>query len=501
MVSTGDEFSCRVCGLEPSTTYVFSPFLRNSALIREGDTLYFTTLAGEEPPGPDPDPGSVQPDPDPGSTQPDSTAILLAPLAYWKLDESSGNSAHDSSGNYHDGTLYGNPTWMPTGGMIDGALAFDGLGDYVRIADHPDFDLTTEITIAAWIKVDVFDKAWQAIVTKGDSAWRIQRSASSNGIEFACSGLSVPGTTWGNVLGTVNVNDGQWHHLAGLYDGATVYLYVDGILDASAPAYGVIATNSFDVCIGENVDQPGRYWNGLIDDVRIYDVALSEEQTAAVMTTGGSTLEPPDAEPFSGMIGYWPGDGNADDLAGGHDGTLRNGATFAPGLVGQAFSLDGTNDYVRIPHALGLTPASVTVEAWIKPDRVNKWMRIFCSQLSYQLNLSNRGEIASLIRPTLRGGESYLSLRGGNVPVGEWSHVACTYDAPSGQWRLYVDGVQVRSDDLEDNNPLLPNTEDLRIGAIYSDAHYFDGLIDEVVLYDRALSPQEIQDLYQALNE
>jgi hypothetical protein len=79
--------------------------------------------------------------------------------------------------------------------------------------------------------------------------------------------------------------------------------------------------------------------------------------------------------------------------------------------------------------------------------------------------------------------------------------VACTYDAPSGQWKLYVDGLQVAFDDLEDNNPLLPNTEDLRIGAIYSNAMYFDGLIDEVALYERALSSQEIRDIYQALNE
>jgi hypothetical protein len=285
----------------------------------------------------------------------------------------------------------------------------------------------------------------------------------------------------------------QWSHVALVKSPTFLAHYVNGEEVARREL-----TRSGEVILGQakiSDWQGGRRYYGLVDEVRVYDVALSEGQMAAVMT---GQVAP---APLSGMIGYWPGDGNADDMTGGHDGTVRNGATFAPGMAGQAFALDGTNDYIRIPHAPELTPASVTVEAWIKPDRVNKWMRIFCSQLSYQLNLSNRGEIASLIKPTARGGESYLTLSGGNVPVGEWSHVACTYDAPSGQWKLYVDGLQVAFDDLEDNNPLLPNTEDLRIGAIYSNAMYFDGLIDEVALYERALSSQEIRDIYQALNE
>ena len=70
--------------------------------------------------------------------------------------------------------------------------------------------------------------------------------------------------------------------------------------------------------------------------------------------------------PPSGLISRWPGDGNTDDIEGGNNGSLQNGATFATGLVGQAFSLDGVNDYITIPRSTNLQPAQITVTAWIK---------------------------------------------------------------------------------------------------------------------------------------
>ena len=189
-------------------------------------------------------------------------------LAHWKLDESSGDTAYDSAGENH-GTLYGGPPhWHPSEGRIWGALEFDGVDDFVSIPNESNFDITHQLTVSAWIKVTAFDKGWQAIVTKGDTAWRLQRLGSSNSIVFHCN------CSWGTD-GSINVNNGQWHHVAGVYDGTRAYLYVDGVLDNSKPASGLIWTNDYPVMIGENAEQPGRFWNGLIDGVRIYICALS----------------------------------------------------------------------------------------------------------------------------------------------------------------------------------------------------------------------------------
>jgi len=149
----------------------------------------------------------------------------------------------------------------------------------VEIGRESNFDIADQITVSAWIKVNQFDREWQAVIAKGDTAWRIQRNQSNNSLEFACSGLKIPsGAPWGNLYGERSVNDGKWHHIAGIYDGSKMYLIIDGNMDTSQPASGRINTNDEPVFIGENSENTGRHWDGLIDDVRIYNYALSEDE-------------------------------------------------------------------------------------------------------------------------------------------------------------------------------------------------------------------------------
>jgi hypothetical protein len=216
------------------------------------------------------------------------TAELAGLIGWWKLDETSGRDVADASGNGNIGKiLNGQPRWQASGGKIGGALLFDGKGDWVHVANESNFDCTSEVTVAAWIKVNRFDKDYQAIIAKGDSAWRIQRNQGADSIEFACSGLKIPsGNQYGGLYGEKSVNDGKWHHVAGVYNGEKMILYVDGKEDASQPASGPIANNDEPVYIGENVEMTGRFWNGLIDDVRVYNYALSNGQITALYNEG-----------------------------------------------------------------------------------------------------------------------------------------------------------------------------------------------------------------------
>ena len=196
-------------------------------------------------------------------------------LAWWKLDEGAGETIADASGNDHSGVLVGDPTW--TDGVTGAALEFDGDGDYVDLGNAGDFDIVHQITLCAWVKVNAFDTDWQAIIAKGDTAWRLSRDQGNN-LHFGCTGLWPE---W--VRGSVDVNDGQWHHVAGVYDGGELRLYIDGKLDVSARTQGSINVNTFSVYIGGNAEEPGRDWNGLIDDVRIYNYALSEPEVLTLM--------------------------------------------------------------------------------------------------------------------------------------------------------------------------------------------------------------------------
>jgi tetratricopeptide (TPR) repeat protein len=211
------------------------------------------------------------------SPQAFGNAELGGLLGWWKLDEKEGTTAADSSGSGNDGTLMGRPVWRPQGGKIGGALEFSGKGDYVKIANESAFNITSQITVAAWVNITSVPQEWTGIVTKGDTAWRLSTSFASNVFHFALSREAY-------LNGTTTVGSGQWHHVACVYDGSKMSIYVDGKLDVSQPRSGPIATNNFPVCIGENIELTGRYWNGLIDDVRIYTYALSENEIAALAT-------------------------------------------------------------------------------------------------------------------------------------------------------------------------------------------------------------------------
>jgi len=203
-------------------------------------------------------------------------------IGLWKLDETSGGTVKDSAGD-NNGKLIGNPQWRPEAGKVNGALMFCGKGTYINIGRDSDFDITDQITVAAWIKVNKFDQEWQSIIAKGDTAWRVQRNQNEDSLEFACSGLKIPsGTPWGNLLGKRSVNDGQWHHIVAIYDGSKMYLIIDGEIDSSQPASGRINTNNAPVYIGNNSEQNARFWNGMIDDVRVYNYALTKEEVTAL---------------------------------------------------------------------------------------------------------------------------------------------------------------------------------------------------------------------------
>jgi len=203
------------------------------------------------------------------------TAELAGLVGWWKFDESEGSTVADSSGNGNDGSLQGDPVWRPDTGKFAGALELDGSGDYVSIGNESIFDITSQITISAWVNITSVPADWTAIVTKGDSAWRISTEFANRRFHFA-----VSDSAWLNGQRSVIAN--EWHHVVGIYDGSKMRAYVDGKLDVARPWNEGIESNDYPVYIGENAEQTGRFWHGLIDDVRIYNYALKEADIIAL---------------------------------------------------------------------------------------------------------------------------------------------------------------------------------------------------------------------------
>ena len=217
-----------------------------------------------------------------------------------------------------EGTGYGEEKSFTTNMTPPGyALDFDGTNDYVSIGNESNFDFTTAMTVEAWIKVDTFDKEWQAIVTKGDNTWRLHRAASTNHISFGTDGVNIT-----DLEGSTDVNDGQWHHIAGVFDGSNKYLYVDGNLDAFANVTGTIDTDNAVVNIAENSQSTDRYFDGLIDEVRIWNIARNQTEIQDNMNDVLSGNE-------SGLVAYYKFDQTSGtelyDYTGNDNlGTLQN---------------------------------------------------------------------------------------------------------------------------------------------------------------------------------
>jgi hypothetical protein len=216
-----------------------------------------------------------------------SPAVEINLVGHWKLD----GNAFDSAGGNH-GAALGDPVWAndPQRGWC---LDFDGQDDYVDVGDAPSLTFSDAITVACWIQVRAFDRNWSAIVTKGDD-WVLARTRDDNRVAFLCLGLAGGG--WPEVY-TGDVNDGNWHHIAGVYDGQDLSIYQDGLRVDGKSVRGVINRNWSRVLIGENGQTRNRFWNGWIDDVRLYNRALTVAEIGALAEAEPVPPPPPPAVP------------------------------------------------------------------------------------------------------------------------------------------------------------------------------------------------------------
>ncbi len=224
-------------------------------------------------------------------------------------------------------------------------------------------------------------------------------------------------------------------------------------------------------------------------------------------------------------VSWWPGDGTAQDVVGGNSGTLQNGATYASGQVGQAFSLDGLSGAVQVPHSAALDPGtgSFTIDAWVNTTKATGTQTVVskyeCGQTcpsnatSLYFLYINGGKVAGQLRssgaPGGAAGPSGQFLQGTRFEVADGisHHIAMVRDMATSELRLYVDGQldtsapliadargAIRDDDGE-ADPLLIGS--VLVGGTTNKTNFFSGFIDEVDFFPRALSVSEIQNLFE----
>ena len=210
------------------------------------------------------------------------------PLVHYEFEGDYSNSG--------TGTVAGQPRSgaaiiADPGGGLRGAsnvLKLYGNDEYVKIGNDDVGSITTALTVSAWVKSDGTNWSNAGIVTRGYN-WRLYISGSANGT-IQCMN-TAPGS---KSRGSVNINEGEWHHVAGTYDGTQYILYIDGVQDGPAvPATGPIAqTTSHKFTIGafESSGNVSKFYDGYIDDVRVYGEALDPMAIQGLAEGNGATI-------------------------------------------------------------------------------------------------------------------------------------------------------------------------------------------------------------------
>ena len=217
-----------------------------------------------------------------------STFVGTGLVAAYSFNEGSGNTAADWSGFGNLGTL-SNVTWT-TAGRDGNAVSFNGTSSTVTVPDAPSLDLTAAMTLEAWVNPSVVSRAWREVLYKGTNNYFLEATTNQTPAAPA-AGATIGGTiirTSTTALLPVNV----WTHLAATYDGARLRLYVNGVLVSSRARTGTILTSTSPLRIGSTGS--GRYFKGLIDDVRVFNVARTAAQILADMSSpvAGPTARP-----------------------------------------------------------------------------------------------------------------------------------------------------------------------------------------------------------------
>ena len=448
---------------------------------------------------------------------------LPVPVSHWRFEDDAVDWVGSSHGTEKGGVAF--EANEEGEGVESYALSLDGTDDYIDLASHvSDFPLGDSTrSVTGWFKADTGNQR-QTFFTYGPNVEGKRFSIAADRTQVL---VAVSGHAWG-VTG-LELKDG-WHHVAVTYAGGDsddISVYLDGELQSASTLAGSskrLDTQTGPAAIGRSVSGT-KYYTGLIDDVRLYDVALSAEQVLALFEEHTQTVlaedNPEEPEPSDQSIeaddeeaddeevdlpdpvAHWGFDNDAVDGAGLSDGTVSGGAAFVAnedgeGVGSHALSLDGSNDYVDLDLHISKFPlgdSTRSVSGWFKADTGNQGQTFF----SYGPNVAGkRFSIAADRTQAVVGVSGYAwGVRNLSLTDG-WHHIAVTFAGGDAKvFLIYLDGVLQSAELLGGfRRELDTKSGPASIGRSATGTKHYAGLIDDVRLYDVELSAEQVRALF-----
>ena len=278
-------------------------------------------------------------------------------VAAYGFNENTGTSTADQSGNGNAASFTNSPTWS-TSGKFGSAISFNGSNAYLKVNDANILDLTSGMTLEAWVNPTSLS-SYRTVISKENGTTNLAYALSANNSTTSSSNQRPDsririGTTTKTATGTAKLAANTWTHLASTYDGANLRLYVNGSLVSTLAVTGAITVTANQLCIGGSPALGGQYFPGLIDEVRIYNRALSSAEISTDMVTPiGTDLTAPSVSITAPL---------ANSTISGTVPVTAN-ATDNVGIAGVQFLLDGTSlgsEVTALPYSVNWNSITVS---------------------------------------------------------------------------------------------------------------------------------------------
>ncbi|MDD3926900.1 MAG: LamG domain-containing protein, partial [bacterium] len=408
----------------------------------------------------------------------------------WLFDDGQGMFLQDFSRGRNMGALQnmdGSSCW--TTGKIGGALAFDGTDGYVDCGAGSTLNITEPLTLEAWVK---FDSLTDNAKPLDNGLYRLIYSSTDGKLHFqyritdAAAAGDSQWNYWSGVKTITSIQTGQWYHVTGSKTGNTMKLYLNGVKERELTCltgYTVDNSQISNLILGDNP------FCGKLDELRIYtDAAFTDD-----------TIMRDAKQPIAGRwaLDETQGTTTTDRSGNSNNGTLTNMTApgcWVSGKIGKALAFDGVNDYVNCGSGSSLDITDkLTIEAWIKPDTRGSFHVIACKNTyTYFFSTVSYGKLELLIGNSSSNGWNVGVLSNTVMNSNNWYHVAGTYDSATGEAKLYINGVL---DNTATGTAQAIGSKPagwLSVGCAYGSAYYFNGVIDELNIYPRLLSADEL---------
>ena len=444
-----------------------------------------------------------------GFGQVSAQTCATAPIGLVSAYSGDGNALDARSRN--NGTIQGNVTFaagkVGQTFQLAGNGDLSGSGDRVIVGNPANLRLQ-DFTIESWVK-----RSSATILTNspfpsspngtifayGQNGYAFFIDQNTNRLGLTNVGISL-------VSSNLSITDTNWHHVAVTKSGNQVIFYVDGAADTPV-IYNTAFVFTTNAAIGARGDSNAQNaFFGAIDELSIYNRELSAAEINSIYNSGtAGKCKPLATYAPDNQVLWLAGDGDAKDSSGnGNNGTLSNGAGFGVGKVGQSLTFDGLSDLASVPHNQITVPHNenqnvgnqLTIEGWIKPATNNN----SCSLLQKRTNSNVGGYVLEVVNSQtigfyiFVGGTFHALIPANSVTAGVWQHIAATYDGAF--MRIYVNGIEIANQ--AQTGAIDSVTAPIIIGRNIVVNSPYQGGIDELGLYNRALAAAEIQSISNA---